>query len=158
MRNKRTLIRLSAVVAVLATLGLGSAVAFGQTQDRGISVTVAIGDASAEAPGPELREGTPITIVFTVANTGTEPVSGFVLEDDVLGQIDCSATALEPGQTTTCEWETEVIGGKYRSTSVVSAETPDGGAVSAEIRVGYKGLRLKWVAAFDVDVLVDGFV
>jgi len=158
MRNRRTLIRLAAAVAVLATLGLGSAVAFGQTQDRGISVTVAIGDVSAEAPGPELREGTPITLVFTVTNTGTEPVSGLVLGDDVLGQIDCSATALEPSQSTACERVIEVIGGKYRSTSVVSAETPDGGAVSAEIRVGYKGLRFKWVAAFDVDVLVDGFV
>ncbi|MCJ7726461.1 MAG: hypothetical protein MUP76_08770 [Acidimicrobiia bacterium] len=156
MRDKRRLIRMTALAAVLLSLTLGQTAAFGETRQLGLQLSVEIGGISAAVPGPRISEGTPITFVFTATNTGSEPLSGLALTDSRLGPVDCAATSLAAGQSTVCEIAAEARRGLFRSTAVTSASAGDGSLVEASLRVGYRGLALKWIAAVDLDILVNG--
>ncbi|MBU1866101.1 MAG: hypothetical protein KKE89_06770 [Actinobacteria bacterium] len=156
MRHRRRLIRSVVALAALAPAVFGSTAAGGQTPEPGITLAVSIGGASAVAPGPRLPAGSPITLAFTATNAGTVPLVDLVVEDSLLGWIDCATPSLDPGQSVVCERDTETVAGRYRSRAVVSASTADGKPVRTAVRVGYRGMPEEHVAALDLEILLDG--
>ena len=99
-----------------------------------LSVTGPVTDANADGV---TDLGDVVTWTFRLANTGTVTLSQLAVDDPAAGQIDCAATTLAAGDSTTCTathavTSAEVAAGKVSTTGSARGLDPEGDSVTAE--------------------------
>ncbi|MFE4519694.1 hypothetical protein ACFRMQ_36595, partial [Kitasatospora sp. NPDC056783] len=89
----------------------------------------------ADSAGP-FHVGDTVRYTYTVTNTGTAPVTGITVSDDRVTSVTCSATTLDPGQSTTCHGtytvtEADAQAGHVTNTARANGTGPDGQPVQS---------------------------
>ena len=88
----------------------------------------------ARRPGP--RAGDTIDYSFVVTNTGNVTLTGIVVDDPLVGAVDCPVTTLAPTESTTCTatytlTQADVDAGVVDNTATVTGTDPNGTDVDA---------------------------
>ncbi|MFP4655045.1 MAG: NosD domain-containing protein, partial [Methanohalobium sp.] len=71
--------------------------------------------------GPEIKVGNQVTWTYNVTNTGNLTLNNITVTDDKLGEISCSKTTLEPGESVICTANSTSQSGQYSSLGNVTA-------------------------------------
>jgi plastocyanin len=71
------------------------------------------GENADEAPGPEILVGETVTWTYSVVNTGKVRLVAISVTDDMLGDISCPSTTLEPGKAMRCTAHGVAVEGQY---------------------------------------------
>ena len=92
-------------------------------------------DKQAAAPSGNAA-GDTIDYSFVVENTGNVTLTGIVVDDPVVGAVDCPVTTLAPTETTTCTatytlTQADVDSGHVANTATVTGTDPNGTDVDA---------------------------
>jgi hypothetical protein len=103
-----------------------------------VSIEVyADGRDADQPPGPRITEGETIEWTFVAVNTGTveltnvEVTTDAIVENDAWYTVNCSRTAINPGEQSLCFFATEPEVGLNETTGAVTAVAPDGSVVTA---------------------------
>ena len=109
-----------------------------QTLDRSSSLALSVTGPVTDANGDGVTDlGDVVTWTFRLTNTGTVTLSQLAVDDPAVGQIDCAATTLAAGGSTTCTathavTSADVAAGKVSTTGSASGLDPEGDTVTAE--------------------------
>ncbi|HEY3338144.1 MAG TPA: GEVED domain-containing protein [Propionicimonas sp.] len=119
----------------------GTAVTATDSTDTGILAAPAITlDKQAAAPSGNTA-GSTVAYSFVVRNTGNVTLHGVAVTDPRISSVDCPATTLAPGATTTCTatytlTQADVDLGVVNNTASVAGTPPTGAAVTATDTAG----------------------
>ncbi|MCA3572473.1 MAG: hypothetical protein IOC86_01050, partial [Aestuariivirga sp.] len=86
--------------------------------------------------GDGLNAGDTLTYLFTVTNTGNQPLTSIVVSDAKVANIVCASTVLAPGELTDCTGEPyvlteqDILAGEVLNTATATGTTPSGSTVS----------------------------
>lgn len=109
-----------------------------------------------EETGPEIVVGDPVTWTFDVTNTGDVALEQIVVTDDQLGEIECPADALAPGEGMICNVEGVAVEGQYVNIGTVVAFTTEGEEVGDEDASHYLGVAFAPVPEIDIEKATNG--
>lgn len=152
----------SASVAV----GVGDAVACTITNTAlPTGLTLTKQGTATDVDGDRLVDaGDRVAWTVTAENTGRVPLSGLSVDDPTLGAVTCDATALAPGERTTCRsgatttvTDDDVAAGVVSNTATASAlVTGTGTTVRSDAATAEVALDRPEVAVAVTDTTVDG--
>jgi uncharacterized repeat protein (TIGR01451 family) len=96
----------------------------------GIDIEKATNGADADAaPGPIVAINDDVTWTYVITNTGNTTLEDLVVEDDVLGTIDCPAT-IPIGESVDCTVTGTAEAGQYENNAEATATDTQGNSVS----------------------------
>ena len=119
--------------------------------------------------GDGLNAGDTLTYLFTVTNTGNQPLTSIVVIDAKVANIVCASTVLAPGELTDCTGEPyvlteqDILAGEVLNTATATGTTPSGSTVSDDdssttTLPGLSRLGIAKVLSTHTDVDGNGFV
>ena len=79
------------------------------------------GEDADVAPGPRIRSGREVTWTYNVTNNGTVILNNIIVIDDMLGEITCPSTTLQPGESMVCTAIGTAWVGQYSNLGTVTA-------------------------------------
>ena len=83
------------------------------------------GEDADVAPGPRIRSGREVTWTYNVTNNGTVILNNIIVIDDMLGEITCPSTTLQPGESMVCTAIGTAWVGQYSNLGTVTAVYED---------------------------------
>jgi uncharacterized protein (DUF2141 family) len=117
-------------------------------------------DAQVE-PGPYVAVGDPVRVTYRVINNGDTALSGIVVTDDALGEVECEATELAPAASLECTADTTALEGQQEHTASVTAnvvprETGVGVLAVTEVSSSDGAYYFGMIATAELSATVDG--
>ena len=79
------------------------------------------GEDADVAPGPRIRFGREVNWTYNVTNNGTVILNDIVVIDEMLGEITCPSTTLQPGESMICTATGTSRAGQYSNLGTVTA-------------------------------------
>ncbi|ADI74068.1 hypothetical protein Metev_1193 [Methanohalobium evestigatum Z-7303] len=96
-----------------------------RVKSANISIEKSTNGVDADTPkGPDVQIGTDVTWMYNVTNTGDIVLYNITLTDSKLGEINCSDTTLDPGESIVCEVTGTAQKGQYSNIANVTGITP----------------------------------
>lgn len=131
--------RIVGSVIAAGVLGVGmvsvvgtSTTAMAAEEGPAISLAKEAGEITEARLPDGASAGDTITYTFTVTNTGDEPLTDVAVTDPAVGEVDCPAGELAPGDPLTCTAEPyeltqeDVDAGVVENTATATATAPEG--------------------------------